>query len=214
MSSYLEGFRTGQGVVQEGVNAYDRSRSWADRLAERQDADRKAAAALKLDADRYRQASIDKQIDEDRRIDKDAFDRSAKVREMNWDENPKNPANILKEANANKAGRPTVGKNGRSLELNDFQRESLLQKASANYLKAADAKDAAGVNLYGGLIEQYGGEVPEYEDKGGFFTGHTPRYGASKPGADKVITKFKGGKPVQVIDHGDGTYSPVVAGGN
>lgn len=179
MSAWAEGARTGASIIGDGMeNAYVRGREWANKLTEQKAEHAEKAAALKSSADRYKQDSIDKQVDEDRRIDKDAFDRSLETRKQAWAENPKNP-------NAVKANKPAaIGKNGKTLELSDFQRESLLQKAGANYLKASTDGDPAGVSLYGGLIEQYGGDVPPYEDKVPWYkAGHTPKFG-DKPEGD------------------------------
>ena len=64
MSSFLEGVRVGQGIVQQGVDAYDRSRAWSDRLTERKEAKEAAGAARKLEADRHAESQSQRRQDD------------------------------------------------------------------------------------------------------------------------------------------------------
>jgi hypothetical protein len=52
-SGYLEGSRSGEGIVQTGVNAFDRARQWRDRLSAQAEEHKAAAEALKTEAARY-----------------------------------------------------------------------------------------------------------------------------------------------------------------
>ncbi len=51
--SYLAGVRSGQGLVEPAIEAFDRARNYRDRLAQQAQAHTEAATALKVEADRH-----------------------------------------------------------------------------------------------------------------------------------------------------------------
>lgn len=172
MSSYLEGMQIGRGLAKDGFDAYDLARQWSHRLTAEKEA--KKVAIDKSEEDKIEKARHEQHLNDTYELER---------RKQDWAENPNNPLAI--RADKAPAGGAKNATGGKSLELTDYQRESLLQKASANFLKASTDNDAAGVDLYGGLIQQYGGEVPEYEDKSHWWQKKTPKFGENKESAPK-----------------------------
>lgn len=154
MASFLEAFDRGQNVGNSWVGAYNSSyenaRNWQDKLKMREEARGAAAseADRKLEQTRYERGQ-DKS--------KSEFEAS------NLDKNLMRED--IKESNAQayrmkELALKALASGGRGTELDEYQKGQLVLKNSANFLKARNDGDEAGVQRYGDALTKLGVPLP------------------------------------------------------
>ena len=163
MASFRQSFQLGERAGDRGIAAYDRSKSWADRLTAREEAKDAARIAQNLELDRHVEARGDKALEREAADSKFARTQAETERHNKAMEGQYAP------------GSRGVG-SGRGLKLSEYQREQLLARSNANYLEAIKQNNAPAVQMFGSLIEEYGGTVPEYKDNSWWWQDPTPRY--------------------------------------
>ena len=163
--SFLRSFQLGADAAETGIQAYDRSRSWADKLTERQ----AKQAAVKLEGERYEEKRVDD-------AEKMRDERQFKANEAALDRRGRG---------LDRAQRDKREKSG----VDEWRNAQRLDKATANFLTARTAKDSTGVQAYGDIIKKLGGDIPTEEDENlWWWQKGTPKYQpggkpAAAPGA-------------------------------
>lgn len=224
MASFLDAFRAGKSAGDDISDSYfgakDRAQKWKEMLSEKADAKETAAA-------HYQDTRDDKDEAEERQEEKDIYaENHAKKKDELYDA----------EIASIKSGR---GKNGtssarRSPALIGLQEQykqlsnDVRQKTQPGSHPPIDL-----VKRYNAVGKAFNAQL-KHEDPSSVEVDFVPmpEPTAPAPGSDgfhpinwfkkvtglsdsgvnasgTVVTKYKNGKPIQVIDHGDGTFSPV-----
>mgnify|MGYP001596108409 FL=1 len=79
---FRESFEQGQQTAKIGIDAYDRARSWSERLTEKEQAKEAAKAARKLEAERHTETRGDKAADDYSKTVKERREYDIKMQEM------------------------------------------------------------------------------------------------------------------------------------
>lgn len=251
MGSFLDAFRAGQSVADTGIDAYDRARSWSERLKEKAQAKQVADTALKVEAAHYKdtrddvkRAQFEKEVADDRaqgaqsllaqkdasiemhaRKQDDLIDAEiASMRAGTGKNGNTRPAAIPPEVKAAMANRDSARKAISAVAAGGITTPPPYLQAKLDAAEGALSRvarknsfdlgeDAAATEAYHKSLAAMQAQATAAADAKAhpvktWFRNLTGQAAAGAPAAGNVVTKYRNGQPVRVVDHGDGSFDP------